>query len=106
MGKRFAVLVDGGFITKRLGALNARGKAKNPPTPQQVLAECQRLAQHPSLVGFDLLRIYYYDAPPATGNLTNPLSRQTINLGRTPRFAASIALQDAIELSPDVALRR
>lgn len=107
MIRRFALLVDGAFMCKRLGAMTgAKGQPKTPPSALAVLAECGKLLAHPSLSGYGLLRIYYYDAPPATGLITNPLDKKTTNLGRTPQFAAATAFQDTIELAPDVALRK
>jgi uncharacterized LabA/DUF88 family protein len=99
--RRFALLVDGGFICKRI-----RASLERPPTHLEVLAECRKFTEHRAVADLDLLRIYYYDAPPATRQLTNPISGKSINLGRTVQHRDATAFQDALELSPDVALRK
>jgi uncharacterized LabA/DUF88 family protein len=71
-----------------------------------VLAECTRISAHPEVQGQVLLRIYYYDAPPATSIAVNPLSGKGTNLGRTWVFASRKRLQDDLELMPNVALRK
>jgi len=101
MSGRFAILLDGGFVTKRL-----RRRLGRFPASEDVLEECRRISRHAELQGLSLLRIFFYDAPPATSVAVNPLSGAATNLGRTEVFRSRIALQDALELSRDVALRR
>lgn len=100
MSRRFAILLDGGFVTQRL-----RIRSKRFPEPEDVLAECERITAHPTLTGFELLRIYFYDAPPATTTATNPLNGKSINLGRTPAHTIRTRFHDELELKPNVALR-
>ena len=73
---RFAILLDGAFVIKRLR------KGERKATPADVVAVCQRIRGHELLKESELLRIYWYDAPPATGVPKNPLSGAT--LARTP----------------------
>jgi uncharacterized LabA/DUF88 family protein len=101
MNAKFALLLDGGFVTK---ALSARNKAR--ATAQDVLAECSRICSHSDFSGMDLLRIYFYDAPPATGIETNPLDGSQIDLGKTPIHAHYSRLIDTLESSPNFAVRR
>lgn len=101
MRGRYAILLDGGFVTKRLQRRLGRF-----PTPDDVLAECARVAIHPQLADSGLLRIYFYDAPPAAEVVTNPLSGRMINLGQTEVFGIRMGFLDELELKPDVALRR
>ena len=68
MNPRFALLLDGGFVTKALAVRN-----KQFPTAQDIDAECKRIRSHSDLASLNLLRIYYYDSPPASGVLTNPI---------------------------------
>ncbi len=101
MSGRYAILLDGGFVTKRL-----RRRLGRFPLPDDVLAECERIAVHPQLQGWSLLRIYFYDAPPASEVVTNPLNGKAINLGQTDVFAIRRRFQDELELKPNVAMRR
>jgi len=100
MTGRYAILLDGGFVTKRL-----RARTGVHPAPASVLAECGRIRAHPRLVWGELLRIYYYDAPPATGNAVHPLTGKVVHLEESEIHARRSKFLDAIELCPDVSLR-
>jgi hypothetical protein len=63
MTSKYAILLDGGFVTKKL-----QGQLKHFPTAADVEKECQRIAKQPLLANRDLLRIYFYDASPAKDN--------------------------------------
>lgn len=99
---KYALLVDGAFVCKRL----YRTLGYRHATAADVIHECQRVRAHDALRGGTLLRIHYYDAPPSTGQITNPLDGATMNLRRSATFARMTALHDLIESSPDCALRR
>ena len=101
MNLKYAILVDGGFITKALSV-----KKKKFPTAKEIEAECQRIRGHADLVNLDLLRIYFYDSPPASGKLTNPIDGSVLDLGASPIFIRNQQLLDDIELLPNFALRR
>lgn len=100
MEKRFAVLIDGGFFTRKLYA-----KLKARPTVDQVMAEVDEINNHKLFGGFDLLRGYYYDARPASGKLKNPISGVETDLGQTDVYRRSQSFLDALELKPNIALR-
>jgi uncharacterized LabA/DUF88 family protein len=100
MSRRFAILLDGGFVWKRL-----RLRFGRPPVLREILEIADRASAHPDFGEYERLRIYYYDAPPATGALENPLDGSVLNLRRTEVHARQAALLDALELAPNVALR-
>ncbi len=58
------------------------------------------------LQGHDLLRIYFYDAPPAQGVLRNPVDGSVLDLAKTVLSAQATSLLDTIELRPNFALRK
>lgn len=97
---RFAICVDGGFIQKVLQA-----RLDRLATAEDILAECDRIAAHEAFEHCDLLRIYYYDAPPAKGVLKNPLSGDVIDLQASERYAHAIKLHAELLAAPNVALR-
>lgn len=101
MSAKFAILVDGGFIKKKLQARERRF-----PTVEDIEAELARIKNHPALGAFTLLRIYFYDAPPASGRLTNPISGVRINLANQDHYSQNISLQQSLEMRPDIALRQ
>ena len=101
MNPRFAILLDGGFVTKILTKKNHRF-----PVASDIVAETTRIANIDALKGHDLFRIYYYDAPPATGTLTNPLNRTTFNLQTTPSYNQHFTLIQQLEMSQNFAVRK
>ncbi|PYI80036.1 MAG: hypothetical protein DME26_22395 [Verrucomicrobia bacterium] len=66
MSSKYAILLDGGFVTKKL-----QSKLGRFPTGADVGQDCQRISQHAHLANRDLLRIYFYEASPAKDRLTN-----------------------------------
>ena len=98
MGNQYAILLDGGFVTKTLLRRN-----KSFPTANAIETEYSRIQDHFS--DFDLLRIYYYDARPAKDTLTNPIDKSKMELSKTPRFAEYTSLIDSLEMKENVALR-
>lgn len=101
MNPKFAILLDGGFVTKTLGTRN-----RTFPTTADIVQECERIKAHSCLAGHDLLRIYYYDAPPSTSNLTNPIDGSALDLGATTVFRRSVSLLDQLEMEKDFAVRK
>lgn len=100
MNPLYAVLLDGGFVTKKLQERLGRF-----PVAADIEAECARIEKHPALAGYDRLRIYWYDAPPAQGVIKNPIDGSKTDLGRSVRSAEATSLLDSLELKPDFALR-
>jgi uncharacterized LabA/DUF88 family protein len=101
MTSKYAILLDGGFVTKKL-----QGQLKRFPAAADVEKECQRIAQHPLLANRDLLRIYFYDASPAKDKLTNPIDGSALDLSATQEFRDHMSLLDTLELTPNFAVRR
>ena len=99
---KYALLVDGAFACKRL----YRALGNRHPAAHDVIAACQRIRSHPALKDGELLRIHYYDAPPAAGRLTNPVSGKALNLGQSATFARMTSIHETLDLSSDFALRR
>lgn len=100
MEKRYSVLIDGGFFVRKL-----QTKLKATPTADDVTKEIDSITSSPLFVGFDLLRVYYYDSRPATGKLKNPISGQETDLAKTDVFRRNQSFLDALELKPNIALR-
>jgi uncharacterized LabA/DUF88 family protein len=100
MKPRHAVLLDGGFVLKRL-----RSRLGRPAEASDVLGECDRINRCAMLENSTLLRVLFYDAPPAVGVVTNPFDGRSLNLARTPQHARGLALHNALEQMPDMALR-
>lgn len=97
---RYAILVDGGFLTKKL---NERLKA--PPKADDIVAECDRLMGIDEIAGYELLRIYYYDAFPASETVSRPVSGEPHILAETERHRHALSVFDQLVMRPNFALR-
>jgi uncharacterized LabA/DUF88 family protein len=100
MNARYVVLLDGGFVTKRL-----RRQLGRFPSASDVMELCARIATHPALAGRERLRIHFYDAPPADSRIVNPFDGHTLDLAATSLFREASSLHDTLALMPDMALR-
>jgi uncharacterized LabA/DUF88 family protein len=100
MPGKYAALVDGGFIKRKL-----QERHKRFPTVTEIQTEVDRIKAHSLLEALVLLRVYFYDAPPAAGIITNPLNGNKLDLSSTPNHANNDRLQKMLEMQPDFALR-
>lgn len=75
------------------------------PDAEDVQRLCDVVKGHEDLAALQLLRTYFYHAPPAKDELVNPIDRNTIDLAKTDVFKAHERLMDRLELMPDFALR-
>lgn len=100
MGEKYAILVDGGFMRVKI-----RRQSRKFPTPADINAEIDRIKAHPLIGDLDLLRVYYYDAPPATGEMTNPIDGSKLDLASHKTFSQNTSLQQRLELQDNFALR-
>ena len=101
MSSKYAILLDGGFVTKKL-----QGRLKRFPNATDIQQECERITKSPHLVGRDLLRIYFYDAAPAKERLKNPVDGSPLDLSATIEFKQHVSLLDTLELMPNFAVRK
>lgn len=97
---RYAIMIDGGFMTKKLYRRNGRHASAD-----DVVAECDRLRALPDVSDYELLRIYYYDAPPSDERVKMPVSGNPYDLAGTVRFRESQSLYDQLVQRPNLALR-
>lgn len=101
MDHRYSILVDGWFFTRKL----YKKLGNKTPKVEDVVAEINRIRSDPLLEGYELLRTYYYDAYPATGKLTHPITKEEINLADTPVFSKNKSFFQRLELQPEISLR-
>ncbi len=101
MSEKAAVLLDGGFVKKKL--MQRLGRF---PTTPDVVGVCRDVMGKPRLEGATLFRVYYYDAPPFEGIANNPIDRSVLNFSMTVEARQNRALIDSLELEPDFAVRR
>lgn len=101
MRERVVILLDGGFVKKKLQA-----KLKRFPGTADVVRFCAEVMQKPRLSEQDLLRVYYYDAPPLSGIGQNPIDGNELAFETTPEAARNRKLIDSLDFEPDFAVRR
>lgn len=97
---RYAVLLDGGFVIRKL-----ESQLRAFPSALQIESLAHAFAVHECVAGLSLLRVYFYHAPPAVAELTNPISNEVLSLARTTFCARNRHLLDALVNRPDFALR-
>ncbi|MFA7666522.1 MAG: NYN domain-containing protein [Burkholderiaceae bacterium] len=95
----YAVLIDGGFIRKKLGS------RASPLTAQSVEAFISWLELHSALKPHRLHRVYFYDAEPMKGKLQTPLQGDELDLSNSPAANNNRALHQGIVRVPFVSLR-
>lgn len=100
MQATYAILIDGGFVRQKI-----KSRTKAPVTVSDIEGEIVRIKADARLADYALLRVYFYDAPPASGVVTNPLDNSQTDLGAHPHAASNLSLQQKLELLPDFALR-
>lgn len=92
---RYAILLDGGFVTKKL-----QEQLQRPAEADDVVALCSEIQTHPELQRYELLRTYFYDAPPSLEAVIWPVSGDQYQLAETERAKHSQRLYDQLELPP------
>jgi uncharacterized LabA/DUF88 family protein len=97
---RYAILLDGGFVTKKLAE-----SLKRPATAADVVDLCTSIQANAHLADYELMRTYYYDAPPSTESVKQPVTGASFDLSTTPRARHSQSMYDQLELTDGFALR-
>lgn len=96
----YAVLIDGGFVLKKLQQANKRF-----PTADDIENLCSSIVARSEFAEYELLRNYFYHATPATGILVNPLDGSSIDLSGTRIHSQHESLLDRLELKPNFSVR-
>jgi uncharacterized LabA/DUF88 family protein len=111
MSREIAILIDGGFLTKRLPKLASE---KHHKTPAALVASVRFLCRRhvEMLVGdvgtnwhHHVYRIFYYDAHPFDEQAHHPLTGQQIDFGKSDRAVFQRELFDLLKKQRNVALR-
>lgn len=100
MTGKYAILIDGGYFTKVF-----QSELQHYPTAVEVKQCVERIRQAGELSNAELLRVYFYDAPPLQACVTNPIDGHIIDLGKSDLAKNAKRLQSDLSLSPFFALR-
>lgn len=98
---RYAILIDGGFLKRKLAS-----KLQRAPFAEDVRSYVEELQRHQEIDSASPFRVYYYDAPPAVRQLKHPLTGQLVNLQQTEVARQQQKLLSQLELLPFFAVRR
>ena len=101
MAHTVAVILDGGFVKKKLQ--DSLGKF---PAPDDIVALVGATMKKPRLADAQLFRVYYYDAVPFEGRTKNPVDGSPLDFSTTPQARLNRQLIDTLEMKPDFAVRR
>ncbi len=102
MPEKFALIIDAGFLTRKLGRYKP---SEETITANDIVNYCKNL-HNTCLKEYELFRIYYYDCNPYTGKITNPITGKTENYGSNPIRSKQQALIDELELQDNFAIRK
>lgn len=97
---RYATLLDGAFVIHKLESQLGRF-----PTADDIRALAASIDEHECVAGFSRRRTYFYHSRPAGGTLVNPLNRRRVSLESTAVYENHKRLLEALETTPDFALR-
>jgi len=97
--KSVAVMLDGGYVQKRLYALLGKKYAGSADV-LEFAKSCLNSSKE------ELLRIYYYDCPPCTSVVTNPMSGKQTDLGASTVAKRISRMHEELASSDHVAFRR
>jgi uncharacterized LabA/DUF88 family protein len=101
MPDKAVLMLDGAFVKKKL-----ERQLKHFPTVDDVVNFCTSVMAKPELKDTTLFRIYYYDAPPFEGSVTNPIDGSVTDFSTLAGTNRAKSLTDALELKPNFAVRR
>lgn len=101
-----AILVDGAFYRKRanfyIGGIDEVTPAERA---EELIEHCHRLLNCDKYEKRNLYRIFYYDCPPIDKNIYNPLTKKSVNLGKSKEYTWMNAFLDELKHQRKVALR-
>ena len=97
-----AILVDGGFYRKR--ANHYIGNVSPQIAAETLMHHCYRLLRDKHEQR-NLYRIFYYDCPPIDKNIYNPITKKSVNLGKSSEYAWSMSFLEELKHHRKVALR-
>lgn len=101
MAHTVAVILDGGFVKKKLQA-----SLKKFPTPDDIVALVETTMKKPRLADAQVFRVFYYDAVPFEGQARNPVDGSILKFSATTQARLNRQLIDSLEMKPDFAVRR
>lgn len=97
-----AILVDGGFYRKR--AKHFTGEKSPADRADELFKYCCSLLSN-DIENRKLYRIFYYDCPPIEKNVYNPITKKTVNLGKSKEYEWTCQFYKELKRHRKIALR-
>ena len=97
-----AILVDGGFYRRR--AYYYCGEKSPEERAEELYSYCMKLL-HDKREERHLYRIFYYDCPPVEKSVYNPISKKTVDLGKSKDYQWTLDFFQQLRCKRKVALR-
>ena len=97
---KYAILIDAGFLKRKLGS------QAEPLCVNGVCSFLSAMRAHDTLAGMNLHRVYWYDAPPLDSRVEKPLQGGKVNFGATSLARINAELLAALCEIPYVSIRR
>jgi uncharacterized LabA/DUF88 family protein len=95
----YAMLLDGGFLRRKLGT------SASPTTAKRIADFAKAVQEFPCVSGMRLHRIYYYDARPLDGVANVPLGGGLRDFGASDLASQNRSIQADLPKEPFFALR-
>ena len=102
--ERTAILVDGGFY--RIRAQTLFGDKSPDERADELFSYCMRHLNKGTKDESSLYRIFYYDCPPSTKVVYNPVTQRHVNLGKSNQYRWTTDFFRVLVTKRKVALRR
>lgn len=103
---KMAILVDGGFY--RVRARQKFGFSRRTPNENADILEayCRKHAASAAAQNRELYRIFYYDCPPVSAIVTNPITGIKVDLSKSSTYSRITAFLRLFSAKRKVAIRR
>ena len=103
---KMAILIDGGFYRAR--ARQVFGFSRRTPEDSADVLElyCRSHAETSFKEGRELYRVFYYDCPPMSGMVTNPVTKERVDLSKSATFSVITRFLRSLAMRRKFAIRR
>lgn len=101
---RTAILIDGAYFIKRFRAIEPHNFHNAPRVADQAFRWSLAHLKSNGTTS-ELYRIFFYDCPPLNKKLHNPISKQSIDFGKTDEALFRKTIHDELKKKRKVALR-
>ena len=103
---KMAILIDGGFYRARARNIFGFSKHTYEDNADIIEAYCLQHVKISETEGRELYRIFYYDCPPISAIVTNPITKKRIDLSKSHTYSSITQFLRSVATRRKVAIRR